>query len=979
MLMWRNLFTIKILFLISCVFYFLNTCAQSNNEEKKWVDSVYNSLNLDERLGQLIFVRANNVGEDYIEEVDKYIKDYNIGGITFFKNIPKNQAQKTNYWQSMSKIPLFISIDAEYGIGMRFDSILNFPFQMTLGAIQNDSLIYEMGKEVAWQCKRMGIQINFAPVVDININPNNPVINNRSFGENKDNVSRKGIMYMKGLQDAGIIATAKHFPGHGDTDTDSHYTLPIIKHNKTRLDTIELFPFKKLKDEGLQSVMIAHLYIPSYEPEKDIASSLSPSVVKNLLKEKLGFNGLIITDALEMKGVTDHFEPGYIELKALQAGNDILLMPLNVDKAIQTIKKALKNGNMDSISIEKSCKKILTFKFRAGLKTQTNIDTNNIISDINNRNATYLNRKLYEEALTLVKNHQNLIPLKNLDTLKIASLVIGDTIKSIFQERLEIYAPVDHYYLQHQFETEEQNKILDKLKLYNLVIVGIQNTNISAQNKYGITQSAIEFIDTLQMQNHMILDLFASPYSLAYFTTENIKSILVSYQDNYETRDLSAQLIFGGIGAKGKLPITANSNFPLNTGINTEVIRLKYTEPEELNISLVDLQKIDSIALHGINEKAYPGCQIIAAKDGKVFYLKSFGNHTYKTENPVKNTDLFDIASITKIAATNLLAMKLYENQSFDIDQKISSYLPYFINTNKENIIYRDLLSHQAKFKAWIPYYRSTLNADSSLNMNIYQHNISENYPTRVAENLYIKRDYGYHIMDSIIFSSLLENNGYKYSDLGFYILAKTIENISNYPLDNYVQNNFYNPLGLQNIGFRPRNRFPLTRLIPTEEDFVFRKQLIHGDVHDPGAAMLGGVCGHAGLFSNANDLSVIMQMLIQKGVYGGKRFFKEKTINEFIRYQFPLCDNRRGLGFDKPLLEYEPDGPNCESASTESFGHSGFTGSFAWADPKNGLVYVFLSNRIHPYASNNKIYELNIRTRIHELLYHAIKNVSKH
>lgn len=968
-----NSVLILVFFLIASANY-----AQSKLEEKTWVDSVYRSLSMEERIGQLFVVRANNVGEDYFKNIAKYIKDYNIGGITFFKNTPYNQAKQTNEWQMLAKTPLLISIDGEYGVGMRLDSLFKFPFQMTLGAIQNDSLIYEMGKDIALQCKRLGIQMNFAPVVDININPKNPVINSRSFGEDKKNVSRKGIMYMKGLQDQGIIATAKHFPGHGDTDTDSHESLPIIKHKKNRLKKVELYPFKQLMDEGLRGVMIAHLYVPAYEKGDNIASTLSKELVSGLLKKKMKFEGLVVTDALDMKGVTKYFKPGDIELKALQAGNDILLLPQDVPKAIRKISKALKKAEIDSNLIKNACKKILAYKYRAGLALSPRVNTSNIVADINNRDSKYLNRKLYEEALTLVKNQGNILPLQRLDTLKIASLVIGNTYKGIFQQRLDCYASINHFYTKKEISIDEQNKLIASLKDYNLVIVGVQNTSMFASRKFGISKSAIAFINKLQKKHKIILDVFANPYSLAYFNTDDIPAVVMSFQDNFDTHDLSAQLIFGGIAAKGKLPVTINANFPVNTGLASEVIRLKYTQPEELNISQFDLQKVDSIILHGINKKAYPGCQVMAMKDGKVFYQKSFGNHTYSAKIPVQNTDIYDIASITKIAATSLSVMKFYDEKKLDIDQKLSHYLPYFIGTNKEDIIFRDLLTHQAKFQSWIPYFRATIDEDGNLKTDIYQKEISDKYPTRVAEKLYIKRNYAYQIMDSIIISPLRETDEYKYSDIGFYILARTIETITNRPIDEYVQDNFYNTLGLTTMGFRPRDRFPLTRIIPTEDDTFFRKQLIHGDVHDPGAAMLGGVCGHAGVFSNANDIAVIMQMLIQKGMYGGQKYFEESTVTEFTRYQFPLKDNRRGLGFDKPLLEYDEDGPNCKSASAESFGHSGFTGALTWADPSNGLVYVFLSNRIHPNASNPKIYQLDIRTNIHEAFYEALRNAEK-
>ena len=406
--------------------------------------------------------------------------------------------------------------------------------------------------------------------------------------------------------------------------------------------------------------------------------------------------------------------------------------------------------------------------------------------------------------------------------------------------------------------------------------------------------------------------------------------------------------------------------------MKTDVIRLKYGNPKELGIIDSYLKKVDSIATLGILEKAYPGCQIIAIKDGIIFYNKAFGNHTYLTNNPVQLTDLYDIASITKIAATTISLMKLYENNQFDIDWKLSDYLPYLKNSNKGDVIIRDIMTHQAKLQAWIPYYLFTLDGEK-VDTTIYHSSISEQFPVRVAQNLYIRDDYKYQMMDSILLSPLREKNDYKYSDLGFYLLAAAIENIKNQPINKYVSENFYKPLGLSNISYLPRRSYPLSRIVPTEEDTEFRHQLVHGDVHDPGAAMLGGVSGHAGLFSNASDLAVIMQMLLQGGTYGGQKFLETKTIKEFTKCQFPLNENRRGLGFDKPLLEFEEDGAVCFSASTDSFGHSGFTGTYVWADPQSGLVYVFLSNRIHPDASNSKIMDLNIRTEIHEAFYQAI------
>ena len=976
-----NIYRLTAFIFIITLFYATKADAQTDSSDftkQQWVDSVYQSLSLEQRIGQLMVVRANQAGKNYNTNISKYIKDYNIGGVTFFKNDAGNQLKQTNEWQSLAQTPLLISIDAEWGVGMRLNNVIRFPYQMTLGAIQNDSLIYEMGVEIAEQCKRLGIQMNFAPVIDINVNAKNPVINSRSFGEDKHNVSRKGLMYMQGLQDGGILTSAKHFPGHGDTDSDSHHNLPIIKHSKERLDSIELFPFKELIKNKLDGVMIAHLYIPEYESEANTASTLSYNVVTGLLKEKLGFEGLIVTDALDMSGVTKYFKPGIIEQKALMAGNDVLLLPQDVPKAIRKIKKAVEKGEISELRIDESCKKILAYKFKAGLTKSERLDPTNLLDDLNNEKSKYLTQKLFENAITIVKNSDSILPLKNLDQKRIASVGIGFNKRTKFQERLDDYAQVTHFYLKKESTEEEQKSILKELEAFDLVIAAFQNTSIFPSNNFGITTSGLAFVNQLQKQNNIILDIFTNPYSLSLFKdSDRIKSIIMSYEDKEVAYDLSAQLIFGGFGAKGKLPITASQLYPINTGLETHKTRLKFGSPEELGLDKLYLELADSIASSGLTEKAYPGCQIMGIKDGIVFYNKAFGTHTYSKTNAVKHTDLYDIASITKIAATTISLMNLQDKGLFDIDEKLSEYLPYLKNSNKVEIVIRDLLTHQARLQAWIPYYKSTIDG-RLVDPNIYQSNISEKYSVRVAEKLYISDYYKHHVIDSILNSPLREKNDYKYSDLGFYLLAETIDNITNKRLDVFANEEFYKPLGLKNTSFLPREKYPLSRIIPTENDKEFRHQTVHGDVHDPGAAMMGGISGHAGLFSSAQDLAVIMQMLINGGSYGGTKFLNTQTIKDFTKCQFPLNENRRGLGFDKPLLEYEEGGAVCFSASSDSFGHSGFTGTYTWADPQNGLVYVFLSNRIHPDASNPKIMKMNIRTEIHEAFYQAIKNAKK-
>lgn len=943
-------------------------------EEQRWVDSVMSSLSPDERISQLFMIRTySNKDKRYYDSISQLIMKYNLGGLTFFQGSPVRQAELINYWQNLAKTPIMISIDAEWGLAMRLDSVTPFPKHMTLGAVQNDEVIYQTGYHIGLQCKRAGIQMNFAPVTDINSNPKNPVINFRSFGEVKENVGVKGAAFIRGMQDAGVIATAKHFPGHGDTDTDSHYTLPVLNHSRAVIDSIDLFPFREAIAAKTGAIMVAHLFIPTIDDTKDRATSLSEKAVNQILKAELGFDGLVVTDALDMDGVTNYHKSGDIELMALLAGNDILLLPRNIPLALKKIKEAVTAGTISQEEIDERCRKVLTYKYRTGLSQRKPVDLRNLTSDLNSSANEWVVRQVFENAVTVVKNESDLIPLTQPDTLRIATLAIGTSKTSPFQSRIGSYAVADHFNLPSDPAKAQAIETLKKLENYNLVIVSIESTSSFLKRNYGITTSAIELIRELQnQQGKLILDIFGNPYSLSYFADhQGIDALICSYEDNPSAKDISAQIIFGAIGARGRLPVSATSVFPAGSGVDTRSIgRLKYTVPEELGISSKQLDTISKLIENGIKQGAYPGSQVLFAKDGKVFYDRSFGFHTYDKTRPVQPDDLYDLASLTKILATTPAMMQLVENGIFNPDQPLSDYLPYLKNSNKQTSSIREVMAHQAQLVAWIPFYKATLLKDGKPNPEIYAKISSDLFNQQVAKDLYISSSYRRIIFDTIVKSKLLNKKEYKYSDLGFILLGDAIEQNTGKPLFFYVNSSFYRPMGLATLGYKPAERFPLQRIPPTELDTAFRKQLVHGFVHDQAAAMLGGVAGHAGLFGKSADVAAMMQMFLQKGYYGGRQYIDPKIVVEFTRQQFPFNQNRRGMGFDKPLPEYSPQGPVCRAASLESFGHSGFTGTYAWADPKNGLVYVFLSNRIHPDANNRKLTQMDLRTKIHQAMY---------
>jgi beta-N-acetylhexosaminidase len=888
---------------------------------------------------------------------------------------PMRQAKLTNYFQKLSKTPLMISIDGEWGLAMRLDSTPQFPRQMTLGAIQNDSLIYEMGKEIALECKRLGIQVNFAPVADVNNNPNNPVISMRSFGEDKYLVARKAEMYMRGMQDQGVLANGKHFPGHGDTDKDSHKTLPTVPFSIERLDSLELYPFRYLMDRGLGSVMVGHLYVPAIDSTKDQASTLSTKIVTGLLKEKLGYQGLIFTDALNMKGASAYNEPGQVDAKALLAGNDMLLFTENVEKAVVAIKKALATGELKQEDIDAHCKKILKAKYWCGLSKNKFVKNKNLVSDLNNPRQELLRTQLAEASMTLLQNKQQLLPLKSLDTLKIACVSIGVEEQNDFSTWLGKYFPVQHFGINHTTTKAKTDTLLKAILNCNLVIVQVNKTGIKPDNNFGFTASSDSLLQQILQTKKTILTFFSNPYLLGKIKNlEKAEAILEAYEYNSFSQKAAAEAIAGAITINGKMPVSS-AYFKRGCGIElSNRVRIQYISPEGTGIEKKKLQQIDSIALKGIKDKCYPGCRILAVKNGKVFYDKSFGYFTYEKTEPVTVETVYDLASVTKISATALALMQLRDKNSLDVNKRVEDYLPETKNSDKGNLLLCDVLTHQSGLEAWIPFYKVGTDTKGQPKPDFFSSNEDLRFTLRVAEGVWTLPQFKDSIFLQILKSKLKEKGKYVYSDLGYYFHQRIIEKKCNQPINDVLQKNFYDKLGLQTMMYNPSGKIQKARIAPTENNRDFRKQLLRGDVHDPGAALMGGVAGHAGLFSDANDLAVVMQMLLNGGMYGGERYLDSSTVNLFAVKSF-VQNNRRGLCFDKPETDSKKESPVADVCSAKSFGHSGFTGTFAWADPETKLVFIFLSNRVYPSAEDNKLAKSGIRSKIHQMLYEATAN----
>lgn len=937
--------------------------------QKKWVDSIYDAMTPQEKIGQLFMVDIfSSDPKAKIDKIKTLISDYHIGGIIFSKGGPVRQAKLNNEFQALSKVPLLVGMDAEWGLAMRLDSTFAYPWNMTLGAIEDNSIVEKVGKRIGEHSKRLGVHINFAPVVDINTNPKNPIIGNRSFGEDRDNVTEKALAFMKGMQSVGVLGSAKHFPGHGDTENDSHKTLPSIDFSKERLDTLELFPYRKLINEGIASVMVAHLSVPALEPQLNFPSSLSSKIITGLLKNELGFNGLIFTDALNMKGASNYKKPGEIELAAFLAGNDVLLIPEDVPKAVDFLLTAYEGQVITEKRLSTSVKKILYAKYKVGLNHYKPVNPTYLIENLNSVKDDVLYEEAMANALTIVKNEKAILPIKDLDKKSIAYVNLGDDSGQYFLDELRKYAEISWV------TANSLDEYVQKLKKFNYVIIGFHKSNDNPWKRFEFSDKELVWLYEIARTNTVILDVFARPYAMLDLkTTANLDGIIMSYQNSKVSQELSAQLIFGARDCKGILPVSLGNDFPVGTSLKTKTLRrLSYGTPESVGMNSYKLSKIDSLVQKGIKEQMFPGAQVLVARKGKVIYQKNFGYHEYDKKIAVVDTTIYDLASLTKILASLPMVMELVDKKELALNTKLSEMLPEYEHSNKANITIKQMLSHYARFKAWLPFYRYTLNeSKKGLSTKYYSDIPGKDFTVKVADNIYMRQDYMDTIFDIIRTSDLNPTLEYKYSDLPYYILKKYLEEKFNEPLEAIVQNNLYKSLGANFTTYLPLTKFSIDNIPPTEQDNSFRFQKVQGYVHDQGAAMMGGVSGHAGLFSNSNDVAKIMQMYLWKGFYGGKRYFNPDVFDDFNKCYYCNKNVRRGVGFDKPQLGTA--GPTCGCVSMDSFGHSGFTGTLAWADPEEEIVYVFLSNRTFPDAENRKLIKSDLRSKIQGLIYEAI------
>jgi beta-N-acetylhexosaminidase len=952
--------------------------------QSRWVDSILSSMTLDEKIGQLMMVTSNPFSsETQCREIVGMIEKYKIGGVLFLRNNPTELALQVNQYQKSSHIPLFIAIDGENGLSFRLDSTVTYPNLIALGAITNDSLLYRMGREIGKQCHVLGINLNFAPVADVNSNPDNPVINYRSFGENPQRVSQKCLQYARGLQDENIMVSVKHFPGHGNTSTDSHRTLPVVDEEYEQLDTIDFLPFKTCIDSGINGIMTAHIRLPEIDKSRRPAT-LDKKIMTGILRDSLHFTGLIFSDAMNMKGITIQFNEGDAAVEAFKAGIDILEFVLHPEKVIAAVKNAIKLGTLKEDKINDKCRRVLLAKRWTGLNNCQTIDISHLKEKLNKPEYQLTSRLLTEQSLTVIKNNNSLLPLQRLDTLKIASFSIGSRDITPFQKGLERYATVDHFTIASDATKEELSSLLKVLKNYNLVIAGIHGTKMLPSKRYNISDMQLAAVDSLCRTNKVILSFFTNPYSLSYFNGfDKSVATVVGYSETLTAQDLMSQLIFGAIGTNAVLPVSITENMKAGFGLPVNPIdRFQYSMPEETGFDSYKLNStIDSMVNKALADKVFPGCQVLVAKNGKVIFHKPFGYLTYDTIEKVTNEILYDWASVTKISGPLPLLMKLYQDSTLNLDVPFSNYWTDFKHSNKSKITLREILTHQAQLKPGISFHIQMVYEEKKNPGSTFSENPTSDFPVRVSSRLYTRKEVKQKIFDEIRDSELLKEKKYSYSDLGFCLFPDLISRLTGNDYEQYLNQQFFKPLGANSVGYNPATRFPLKQIAPTERDDFFRKEQIRGFVHDEDAALMGGISGNAGLFGSSLDLAKIMQFYMQKGHYGDLHLLDEKTMNEFMKVQYPENNNRRALGFDKPYLNNKllsaGNAYPAPGVSPESFGHSGFTGTFTWADPSNGLLFVFLSNRVYPTRENTKLIDSNFRPRLLQSIIDCLNSFS--
>ena len=928
---------------------------------KSWAESTLDKLTLREKIAQMMVYRMNmhylNYNSDEWKEIEDLISSDGIGVLHIWFGETGSALTMLNKIQRESKIPILVEADIESGLGRRYPGAVTLPPMMAIAATGNSKFAYEAGRISAEESRGVGIHFNLAPVVDVNNNPKNPIINTRSFGEHPDSVIKYSREFIKGLHDHGMLTTAKHFPGHGDTETDSHSSLAQIPSDSARLWQIELPPFKNAIESGVDAIMVAHVNSPEYQIHSEDPATLSKFWIQDVLRSKMKFDGVIITDAMDMGGIVKKYSDSYALIETIKAGSDIIIQNNQMKKSIDLVEKAVKNGIISEQRINVSALKVLKMKERLGLDKNKIISMDDTHFSVGKKSNFDLASEIANRSITLVKNNDNILPLKpkSNDTFYIVDLYDG---ANNHNESIVTKSLRENGYKVRSFQIDKSdslivaNHILDQIPSDGLVLLNAYANPVEWKENIFLPSVEADFINRLIKKcSTVIITSFGSPYLIQDFPEAPV--YICAYKGSSVMQKAFLNALMGESDINGILPVTIPGIAKRGSGINLKSIKwekkeqswipgkeIKRIRPNEISVNVDETKQM---LLEAVADSAFPGGVILAAKNGEIFLHKAFGYHTYSKKKPVMRGNIYDLASITKVVATTSALMKLVDEKKLSLDDKVITYLPEFIGKQKMFFDQKSMVTirHLITHTSGLPPFKKYFLMDGNIQTKI----------------------------DSIMNTEpeIPLNQKMIYSDIGLIVLGKIIESVSQSSLDEYVDSVVFKPLGMKTTFYNPPIE-KIKRIIPTEYSSLYGETII-GYVHDENAKSIGGIAGHAGLFSTASDLSIFSQMMLNGGIYGWKRIFKSQSVTNFTKRANTIESSSRALGWDTP--SGQSSGGVYLSAS--SFGHTGFTGTSLWIDPENQIFVILLTNAVHPNRNYKNPNYFDWRQKIHSSVYEEL------
>ncbi len=926
---------------------------------KDWVESTLQKLTLEQKVGQMFFAAFSGdhfaVGTPERKRIENLVKQWQIGGFHIWRGEPYAFAHLANALQRISNVPLLFEADFEHGTGWRFPGGVDFPPAMAISATGDTALAYEMGRITGVEARAMGIHLTFSPVVDVNNNPANPIINTRSFGETPEQVIRFATAFIRGAHAAGLLTTAKHFPGHGDTGMDSHLSLATIDSDSARLFSVELPPFQAAIAAGVDAIMGAHINLTRWPMPPYTPATLSPEILTGLLRQKLGFQGLIFTDAMGMYAVHKNFTERYAAIAAIKAGADIILVSPQLPEAIRAVVEAVRRGDIPEARIDASVRRILNVKARLGLHRQRLVDADRLPERLGTSGAVEVADQAAQKAMTLLRNRDQIVPIapefqqKTVHVIMASRQPIVKLGEAFLNKLRPVFPDLQVDYLNDTVSEECFSGILDRARSADLLILPLFAFVQAYREGTEFSPEVWGMLDRLlSLPSPAIAIAFGSPYLLPRL--ENADAYLCTYGPTNILQEAAANALLGRAPITGRIPVSLPGFFRRGDGLQvhpeqalqpltteTAAPRVRIGLPQEAGFRRNGFAGIDSMMHQAVRDSVFPGAVLLVARNGVIAHFKAYGKMGYgKWDRPVPLNAIYDLASLTKVIATTTAAMLMAQSGQLDLDAAVQGYLPEFVGENKDRVTVRHLLTHSSGLPPFKRYFLENLQPGE--------------------------------IIDRILKEPLEYEPGTqtRYSDLGMILLGKIIEKLSGQPLDRFCHDRIFEPLGMTETFFNPPA--PLLDRIPPTENDPWRGRMVHGVVHDENAYALGGVSGHAGLFSSARDLAIFAQMMLNGGRYDDVRLLDRKIIEEFTRRQDIVPGSTRALGWDTP-------GPRSSAGrlmSRKAFGHTGFTGTSIWIDPDRKLFVILLSNRVHPTRKNRKLYRF--RPKLHDAIIGALQ-----